>query len=82
MATNTLHNALCITQNLFKNHAKRALLREGACTGPLQQPNTRFLAPTRDHNPSGISIGSAVFAGLTARDQQTDTQTTEQQVSK
>ena len=55
---------------------------EGACTGPLQQPNTRFLAPTRDHNPSGISIGSAVFAGLTARDQQTDTQTTEQQVSK
>jgi len=27
--------------------------------------NTRFLGPTRVFNPNGISIGSAVFAGLT-----------------
>ena len=27
--------------------------------------NTCFLGPTRLHNPNGISIGSAVFAGLT-----------------
>jgi len=26
---------------------------------------TQFLGPTRVHNPNGISIGSAVFAGLT-----------------
>ena len=28
-------------------------------------PNVWLLAPTRVHNPSGISIGSAIFAGLT-----------------
>jgi len=27
--------------------------------------NTWFLGPTQDRNPTGISIGSAVFAGLT-----------------
>ena len=27
--------------------------------------NTWFLGPTQVHNPNGISIGSAVFAGLT-----------------
>jgi len=35
--------------------------------------NTWFLGPTRVHNPNGISIGSAVFAGLTSV---TDRQTT------
>ena len=35
--------------------------------------NTWFLVPTRAHNPNGISIGSAVFAGLTSvTDRQTD----------
>jgi len=33
----------------------------GICT----PSNTRFLVPTRVHNPNGISIGSAVFVGLT-----------------
>jgi len=27
---------------------------------------TRFLGPILDHNPNGISIGSAVFAELTS----------------
>jgi len=35
--------------------------------------NTWFLVRTRVHNPNGISIGSAVFAGLTSvTDRQTD----------
>jgi len=34
-----------------------------------------FLGPTQVHNPNGISIGSAIFAGLTTViDQQTDRQ--------
>jgi len=38
--------------------------------------NTWFLWSTRVHNPNGILIGSAVFAGLTvATDQPTDRQT-------
>jgi len=32
--------------------------------GPLS--NTWFLRPVRAHNPNGISIGSAVFAQMTA----------------
>ena len=33
---------------------------------PLRDPpNVWLLGPTRVHNPSGISIGSAIFAGLT-----------------
>jgi len=39
-------------------------------------PNTCFLGPTRVHDPNGISIGSAVFAGLTiVTDRQTERQT-------
>jgi len=39
--------------------------------------NTCFLGPTRVHNPNGISISSAIFAGLTSvTDRQTDRQTT------
>ena len=39
--------------------------------------NTWFLGPTRVHNPMGISIGSAVIAGLTmVTDRATDRQTT------
>ena len=39
-------------------------------------PNTWFLVPTRLLNPNGISIGSAVVAGLTTvADRQTDRQT-------
>jgi len=41
-------------------------------SGPLS--NTWFLGPNRVFNSNGISIGSAVFAGLTAG--QTDRQTT------
>jgi len=34
--------------------------------GVIWTPSNRwFLEPTRVHNPNGISIGSAVFAGLT-----------------
>jgi len=32
---------------------------------PGHPSSTWFLEPTRAHNPNGISIGSAVFAGLT-----------------
>jgi len=40
-------------------------------SGP--QSNTQFPGPTRILNPNGISIGSAVFAGLTSvTDRQTD----------
>jgi len=40
-------------------------------SGPLSK--TWFLGPTRVHNPNGISIGSAVFVGLTkVTDRQTD----------
>jgi len=28
--------------------------------------NTKFLGPIQAHNPNGISIGSAIFAGLTS----------------
>jgi len=45
----------------------------GECKLPS---NTWFLGPTRVLNPNGISIGSAVFAGLTSMtDRQTDRQT-------
>jgi len=41
------------------------------------QSNTWFPGPTRVLNPNGISIGSAVVAGLTSvTDRQTDRQTT------
>jgi len=40
------------------------------------QSNTCFPGPTRVHNPSGTSIGAAVFAGLTTvTDRATDRQT-------
>jgi len=38
--------------------------------------NTWFLGPTRVHNLSGISIGSAVFCRAHSRDRETDRQTT------
>jgi len=51
---------------------------EPVCT----EPNTFFLGPTRlttVHNPNGISIGSAVFAGLTVvTNRQTDRPTNRQ----
>jgi len=34
--------------------------------GDLDPYLTRFLEPIRSHNPNGISIGSAAFAGLTS----------------
>ena len=34
--------------------------------GDLDPCNTWFLGPTRVLNPNGISIGAAVFAGLTS----------------
>jgi len=37
--------------------------------------NIFFLGLTRTHNPNGISIGSAVFAGLTIVTDRTDRQT-------
>jgi len=44
------------------------------CMGISTPSNTRFLRPTRIHNPNGIAIGSAVFAELTTvTDRQTDT---------
>jgi len=43
--------------------------------GPLSI-NTWFLEPTGAHNPDGISIGSAVFAGLTTVTDRTTGQTT------
>jgi len=35
--------------------------------------NTWFVGSARVHTPNGISIGSSVSAGFTARDRQTDT---------
>jgi len=40
---------------------------------PLDSHLTRFLEPIQAYNPNGISIGLAVFAGLTSV---TDWQTT------
>jgi len=41
--------------------------------GPGPPSNAWFLGPTRVHNPNGISIDSAIFAGLTiVADRQTD----------
>jgi len=41
--------------------------------GSAPTSNTCFLESTRVHNPNGISVGSAVFAGLTSvTDRQTD----------
>jgi len=41
--------------------------------------NTWFLGPIRAHNPNGISISSAVFAGLTiVTDRRTDRETDRQ----
>ena len=41
--------------------------------GSVPLSNTWFLGPTRVLNPNGISIGSAVLAGLTSvTDRQTD----------
>jgi len=51
----------CILQWAAPFPLKIAPSHEGS--GPL--PNTRFLGITRTHNPNEISIGSAVFAGLT-----------------
>ena len=45
--------------------------------GAWTPSNTWFPGPTRVLNPNGISIGSAVFAGLTSvTDRPTDRQTT------
>ena len=41
--------------------------------------NTWFLGPTQVLNPNGISVGLAIFAGLTAvTDRQTERLTTQQ----
>ena len=42
-------------------------------TQPVYMTSRVFFGPTRVHNPNGISIGSAVFVGLTiVTDRQTD----------
>ena len=53
-------------------------LKIAPCHGGSEPPsNTGFLGPTRAHNPNGISVGLAVFAGLKAvTDKQKDHQTT------
>jgi len=56
------------------------ILYNGAGHGSGSYPNKWFLGLTRVHNPNGISIGSAAFAGLTVvtnrqTNRQTDTQT-------
>jgi len=43
-----------------------------ACSHWGQPPNMCFLWPTQVHNPNGISIGSAIFAGLKIFDRPTD----------
>jgi len=43
--------------------------------GIWTRTNTRFLGPTRVHNPKDISVGSTIFAGLHDRDRPTDRQT-------
>jgi len=45
---------------------------KNGCHGNVPQhlwtpSNTSFLGPIRDHNPNGISIGSAVFAHMTTQ---------------
>jgi len=62
--------------NLTKGRIAAAHVRFNSIhqVAPMCTPfNTCFLGPTQFHNPNGISIGSAVFAGLaTVTDQQTD----------
>ena len=48
-----------------------------SCMGSGPPSNTWFLGPIRVHNPKGISMGSAVFAGptiVTNTDRPTDRQ--------
>ena len=49
------------------NHSK-ASIPDGSCRPPS---NTWFIGNTRVFLPNGISIGSAVFVGLTDVDKQT-----------
>ena len=55
-------------------HLKLSLSTEGS--GVWTPSNTWFLEPTRVLNPNGISIGSAVLAGLTTVTDRPDRQTT------
>ena len=53
------------------------LLKATSRGGSGHSSNIWFLGPTRFHNPNGISINSAAFAGLTiVTDRPTDRQTT------
>jgi len=71
------------TGRIAAAHERYSLYFTMGCSFPLKialshrgsrlPSNTWFLGPTRVHNPKGISIGSAVFAGLTiATERQTN----------
>jgi len=52
-----------LTQRLHRRHTQFNRICQVA---PMCTPSsTCFLGPTRVHNPNGILIGSAIFAGLT-----------------
>ena len=63
---------------ILYNGAPLSFLKIAPSHGGSGPPsNTWFLGPTRVPNPNGISIGAAVFAGLTSvTDRPTDRQTT------
>jgi len=52
------------TDRIAAAHRQFSSIRQTAPVCTL--PNTRFLGPTQFQSPNGISIGSAVFAQLTA----------------
>ena len=79
----TLNYSLQWAVPFFPQNCKGAFFRgdRERCRSPFAwgictQSNTWFLRSTRVHNPNGISIGLAVFAGLTiVTDGQTDQRT-------
>ena len=54
-------DSLCTFYTMSRPFPLKIVLR----TGSGLPANIWFLGTTRGHNPHGISIGSAVFAGLT-----------------
>jgi len=58
---------------MLYNGAPLSPLKIAPSHGVIWTPsNTWFNGPTRVPNPNGISIGAAVFAGLTSVTEQTD----------
>ena len=67
MATNTLHNALCITQNLFKNLRLRTVSQLSAQPGDNQTfPNTHQQSLVTWYSYIPLSLVGGLVGGLAA----------------